>query len=115
MAALRRAALLERFLYQGEWLAARKRGLLHRLDLATSRDCAEKIYVQHRLREHGAELWRWLEGGASLYVCGDATRMAPDVHAALREVVATHGARSADAAEEYLRDLAADRRYLRTY
>lgn len=101
------------FLYQGEWLAARKRGLLHRLDLATSRDQAQKIYVQHRLREHGAELWRWLEGGASLYVCGDATRMAPDVHAALREVVATHGARSADAAEEYLRDLAADRRYLR--
>ena len=101
------------FLYQSEWLAARKRGLLQRLDLATSRDQPEKIYVQHRLREHGADLWRWLEGGAVIYVCGDATRMAPDVHAALRDVVATHGGRTADAAEEYLRDLAADRRYLR--
>jgi sulfite reductase (NADPH) flavoprotein alpha-component len=101
------------FLYQAEWLAARKRGLLHRLDLAASRDQAEKVYVQHRLREHGAELWRWIEGGASIYVCGDATRMAPDVHAALRDVAQAHGGHSADAAQAYLDELVAARRYLR--
>ncbi|MGD9598602.1 MAG: assimilatory sulfite reductase (NADPH) flavoprotein subunit [Steroidobacteraceae bacterium] len=101
------------FLYQSEWLAARKRGLLHRLDLAASRDQAEKVYVQHRLREHGAELWRWIDGGAALYVCGDATRMAPDVHAALRDVVRAHGGRTGEAADEYLAGLVADRRYLR--
>jgi len=101
------------FLYQAEWLAARRQGLLHRLDLAASRDQAEKIYVQHRLREHGAELWRWIEGGASLYVCGDATRMAPDVHAALREVAQAHGGHSAESAQAFLDELVAARRYLR--
>lgn len=101
------------FLYQAEWLAARKRGLLQRLDLAASRDQAEKIYVQHRLREQGAELWRWIAGGASLYVCGDATRMAPDVHAALVDVVQTHGGHSNESAQAFLNDLVAERRYLR--
>lgn len=101
------------FLYQAEWLAARKRGRLHRLDLAASRDQPEKVYVQHRLREHGAGLWRWIEGGATLYVCGDATRMAPDVHDALAEVVRTHGGRDDEAAQAYLNELAAERRYLR--
>ena len=101
------------FLYQAEWLAARRQGLLHRLDLAASRDQAEKIHVQHRLREHGAELWRWIEGGASLYVCGDATRMAPDVHAALREVAQAHGGHSAESAQAFLDELVAARRYLR--
>ncbi len=101
------------FLYQAEWLAARKRGLLQRLDLAASRDQAEKVYVQHRLREQGAELWRWIAGGASLYVCGDATRMAPDVHAALVDVVQTHGGHSNESAQAFLGDLVAGRRYLR--
>ncbi|MGE0582906.1 MAG: assimilatory sulfite reductase (NADPH) flavoprotein subunit [Steroidobacteraceae bacterium] len=101
------------FLYQAEWLAARKRGLLHRLDLAASRDQAEKVYVQHRLREQGAELWRWIEGGASVYVCGDAARMAPDVHAALLDVAQVHGGQTDDAAQAYLSELVAARRYLR--
>jgi sulfite reductase (NADPH) flavoprotein alpha-component len=101
------------FLYQLEWQDALKRGALHRLDLAFSRDQADKVYVQHRLREHGRALFDWLEGGAHLYVCGDASRMARDVHAALREVVATHGGLDGDAADDYLNALQAQGRYAR--
>jgi sulfite reductase (NADPH) flavoprotein alpha-component len=101
------------FLYQTEWLAALKKGLLHRLDVAFSRDTAEKVYVQHRLRERGAEVWQWLESGAHVYVCGDAERMAPDVQAALVEIVAVHGGRSTQDAEAYVAALGAARRYLR--
>jgi sulfite reductase (NADPH) flavoprotein alpha-component len=105
--------LSSEFLYQTEWLEARRDGSLHRLDVAFSRDQPAKVYVQDRIREQGAELLRWLEGGAHVYVCGDAQRMAPDVHAALREVLVTHGGRSADDAEAELAALAADRRYAR--
>ncbi len=101
------------FLYQLEWQEAVRRGNLHRIDLAFSRDRAGRYYVQDRLREAGGDLYAWLEGGASLYVCGDAERMAPDVHAALLEVVRRHGGLDADGAESYLRRLADDRRYLR--
>lgn len=101
------------FLYQAEWLEALKRGELTRLDVAFSRDQAEKIYVQHRLLERGAELYRWLQDGASIYVCGDAERMAGDVHAALARIVETHGGLDHEGAEEYLTALAGDRRYLR--
>ena len=101
------------FLYQAEWLDAQKRGTLHRLDVAFSRDQQHKIYVQHRLREQGADVYRWLEEGASLYVCGDATDMAPDVHAALRELIVRHGGHDAESAEAYLANLASERRYLR--
>jgi sulfite reductase (NADPH) flavoprotein alpha-component len=101
------------FLYQSEWLDWRKRGLLTRMDVAFSRDQAQKIYVQHRMREHGAELWSWLEDGAYVYVCGDAQHMAPDVHAALLEIVAAHGGRSRDDAAEYLLQMQRDRRYQR--
>lgn len=105
---------LERdFLYQAEWLEAAKKKQLHRLDVAFSRDQAAKIYVQHRLRENGAELFRWLEDGAHLYVCGDAERMAHDVHAALLEIVAQHGGRSADGAKDYVAELVAQKRYAR--
>lgn len=105
---------LERdFLYQAEWLEAAKKKQLHRLDGAFSRDQAAKVYVQHRLRENGAELFRWLEDGAHLYVCGDAERMAHDVHAALLEIVATHGGRSAEEAHEYVNELVAQKRYAR--
>ncbi len=105
---------LERdFLYQAEWLDALKKKHLHRLDVAFSRDQAAKLYVQHRLREHGAELFRWLDGGAHLYVCGDAERMAPDVHAALLEIVATHGGRTPEQAQEYVAGLVAQKRYAR--
>ncbi|MEG3192163.1 assimilatory sulfite reductase (NADPH) flavoprotein subunit [Lysobacter sp. D1-1-M9] len=101
------------FLYQTEWQQALGSGQLQRLDLAFSRDQAEKIYVQHRLREHGRALYDWLEGGAHLYVCGDATRMAKDVHAALIDVVAEHGGRSREDAEAYINTLQQQGRYAR--
>ena len=101
------------FLYQLEWQDALKRGTLHRLDLAFSRDQGHKIYVQHKLREHGRDLFDWLENGAHLYVCGDATRMAKDVHAALLEAIAEHGGKSAEDASEYLNGLQAHGRYAR--
>ncbi len=101
------------FLYQAEWLDWRKRRVLTQLDVAFSRDRAEKTYVQHRIGERGAELWRWIEEGAHLYVCGDAERMAPDVHEALIGVIARHGARSVDNAREFLLDLQRTRRYQR--
>lgn len=101
------------FLYQLEWQQARKRGVLTRLDVAFSRDQAEKVYVQHRIREHGGELWRWLEGGAHLYVCGDADRMAPDVNTALVEVAIRHGNKSRTDAEAWLKQLMSEGRYAR--
>lgn len=101
------------FLYQAEWLRYREQGLLTRLDVAFSRDQAHKVYVQDRLREQGAELYAWLEEGAHFYVCGDATRMAGDVEAALVDVIATHGGRDEDRAREYVVALRRDGRYLR--
>ncbi len=101
------------FLYQAEWLEALRLGELARLDVAFSRDQPDKRYVQHVLQEQGAALYDWLERGATLYVCGDAERMAPDVDAALAAVVARHGGLQPDAAREYLATLAAERRYLR--
>ncbi|WP_278370654.1 assimilatory sulfite reductase (NADPH) flavoprotein subunit [Vreelandella titanicae] len=101
------------FLYQNEWLAWRRQGLVDRLDVAFSRDQDEKIYVQHRLRENAAEVWRWLEKGAYLYVCGDAERMAPDVHEALLDVVVEAGGKSREAATDYLRELTRHKRYQR--
>jgi len=101
------------FLYQVEWQQALKSGQLHRIDLAFSRDQADKIYVQHRLREQGRRLYEWLEGGAHLYVCGDASRMAKDVHKALIEIVAEHGARAAEDAEAWLNLLIQQGRYAR--
>lgn len=105
--------LREDFLYQVEWQDALRRGSLHRLDVAFSRDQPQKIHVQQRLREAGAELYAWLAGGASLYVCGDARSMAPDVHAALLDIAASHGGMDVDQAGEWLTGLAADGRYLR--
>ncbi len=101
------------FLYQLEWQAALKDGSLHRLDLAFSRDQPQKIYVQDRLRERGRELYDWLENGAHLYVCGDATRMAKDVHAALVDLVAEHGGREREQAVEYVDALQQQGRYAR--
>jgi sulfite reductase (NADPH) flavoprotein alpha-component len=101
------------FLYQLEWQDAVKKGHLHRLDVAFSRDKAPKSYVQDRIVEQGKELFAWLEGGAYLYVCGDADRMAPDVEAALVDVVAEHGGYDRESAQAYVRRLADERRYLR--
>jgi sulfite reductase (NADPH) flavoprotein alpha-component len=101
------------FLYQTEWQGWLKDGLLTRMDVAFSRDGERKVYVQDRLRERGAEVYRWLEEGAHVYVCGDAERMAPDVHAALQDIVRQHGGRSADAAAEYVKTLQREKRYQR--
>ncbi|MFG1923470.1 molybdopterin-dependent oxidoreductase [Cryptosporangium sp. NPDC048952] len=99
--------------YADELEQLRADGTLTRLDTAFSRDQRAKIYVQDRMREHGAQLWSWLRDGAHFYVCGDARRMAKDVDAALREVVATHGNLSSDDAATYVKQLSADRRYVR--
>jgi len=102
------------FLYQAEWQDAVKRGVLSRFDLAFSRDRSiAREYVQDRLRRVGKELYSWLENGAYLYVCGDASRMAPDVNAVLIDIVAEHGGKSRDDADACVRRLADDRRYLR--
>ena len=101
------------FLYQLEWQQALKDGALHRLDVAFSRDQAEKRYVQHVLHEHGAELYDWLAGGAHIYVCGDAAQMAKDVHAALADIIAIHGGKTPEAAQAWLSELLQDGRYAR--
>ena len=106
-------SLYHDFLYQLEWQQALKRNALHRLDVAFSRDQDQKIYVQHRLNEAGKDLYAWLSNGAYLYVCGDATAMAPDVHAALLDVVREQGGMDADDAQAWVADLTADGRYLR--
>jgi len=103
------------FLYGDEFLAAQNSGLLHKLSTAFSRDQAEKIYVQHRMEEEGAELYRWLDEGAFFYVCGDAKRMAKDVHASLVTIVAKHGGRTLDQAEEWVSETLVkdEKRYLK--
>jgi sulfite reductase (NADPH) flavoprotein alpha-component len=98
------------FLYQTEWQDALRRKELHRLDLAFSRDQADKIYVQQRLRTRGRDLYDWLQNGAHLYVCG-AIGMGKDVHAALLDVVREHGGLDEDGAREYLTQLHAEGRY----
>lgn len=101
------------FLYQAEWLDYRKRGVLHRIELAFSRDQKDKVYVQHRMREHGRELYGWLQEGAHVYVCGDAQRMASDVQEALLQILQEHGGHSAERAAEELLELQRARRYQR--
>ena len=101
------------YIYQDELLAWHESGLLTHLDLAFSRDQAEKIYVQTRMLEKGAELFAWLEEGASFYVCGDASRMAKDVDKALYEIVVKHGGMSAERAGDYIDQLKKEKRYLR--
>jgi len=101
------------FIYRAELEAWQQQGVLTRLDLAFSRDGAEKVYVQDRMRAAGADLFAALEAGGHFYVCGDAQRMAPDVEAALLEVIAEHGGLDAAGAQEYLARLRRERRYLR--
>ncbi|WP_345046874.1 molybdopterin dinucleotide binding domain-containing protein, partial [Microbacterium invictum] len=101
------------FYYRDELLAMHDDRFLTRLDLAFSRDQRQKVYVQHRMLEHGARLWSWLQDGASLYVCGDAARMARDVDDTLLDILARHGGMSAEEAAEYRRVLVAEHRYVR--
>jgi len=101
------------FIYQDELKAWQESGLLTRMDLAFSRDQAEKIYVQTRMLEQGAELYAWLQEGAYFYVCGDASRMAKDVDKALYEVITQFGGLSAERAADYVDQLKKEKRYLR--
>ncbi|AQS37952.1 sulfite reductase (NADPH) alpha subunit [Shewanella psychrophila] len=99
------------FLYQTEWQQYLKDGSLSRIDLAFSRDQAHKIYVQHRIAEQGEELWKWLESGAHFYICGDAERMAKDVHQALLDIAVKFGGKTEEEAEAYFENLRSDKRY----
>ena len=101
------------FLYEDQLTAWRDDGLLTRLDTAFSRDQADKIYVQDRMRENGSELFSWLEDGGSFFVCGDASRMAKDVDVALHEIVESQGKMSASDAKAYVKKLKDDGRYSR--
>ncbi len=101
------------FYYQDELQGMQRDGLLNHLSLAFSRDQAQKVYVQDRIREQGTELWRWLQDGARLYICGDASHMAKDVDQALRQVAQTHGGLGVEGAVEYWRQLSEQKRYLR--
>jgi sulfite reductase (NADPH) flavoprotein alpha-component len=103
------------FLYGQELLDYQKQGKLQRLDLAFSRDQASKIYVQHRMLENAKELWSWLQNGAYFYVCGDAKRMAKDVHQALITIAQQQGALSPEAADAYVNStlMRTEKRYLR--
>ncbi len=103
----------EDFLYQIEWQRHLRQGSLARLDVAFSRDGAVKHYVQDRLRQRALDVYAWLEEGAHVYVCGDAQRMAKDVHRALVEVIADSSGRAAEAAEDYLFELKREGRYQR--
>jgi len=99
------------FLYQVEWQNYLKSGLLTKMDVAFSRDQAEKIYVQDRLKENASEVFAWLERGAHLYICGDANRMAKDVHQTLLDIIAEHGQLNTEQAEDYLKSLRSNKRY----
>jgi sulfite reductase (NADPH) flavoprotein alpha-component len=99
------------FLYREELESWVSEGVLHRLDTAFSRDQAEKIYVQHRMLEAAEELFGWLEQGAYFYICGDASRMAKDVDAALHQVVEKAGGKSAEEAAAYVEELKKSKRY----
>ncbi len=101
------------FLYQLEWQEHLKNGALTRLDVAFSRDQLDKVYVQHRMKERAKDLYAWLEEGAHFYVCGDATRMAADVHEALVSIVQEQAAVTREAAEAYIEDLKKSKRYQR--
>lgn len=101
------------YIYSDELEAMHGDGLLNRLDLAFSRDQADKVYVQHRMVEHGRALFDWLERGAHFYVCGDATRMARDVDEALHQVIAEQGGMDEDAARDYVNAMKKAKRYAR--
>ncbi|MFG3268999.1 molybdopterin-dependent oxidoreductase [Streptomyces luteogriseus] len=101
------------FYYEDELTALLDEGALTRLDTAFSRDQRNKVYVQDRMREHGPELWHWLCDGARFYVCGDASRMAKDVDRALRDVAMAHGGLGEAEAAAYVKQLAAEKRYVR--
>lgn len=104
---------VEDFLYQVEWQRYVKDGLLTHISLAWSRDQAQKVYVQDKLREEGEQVWRWIEDGAHIYVCGDANHMARDVEQALLDIISQYGNMDNESADEFLSELRVERRYQR--
>jgi len=101
------------FLYQTEWQKWLKDGVLTRMDVAFSRDTAEKVYVQHRMLEQSKELFQWLQEGAHIYICGDEKNMAHDVHQTLIDIIENEGSLSREEAEAYLADMQQQKRYQR--
>jgi sulfite reductase (NADPH) flavoprotein alpha-component len=99
------------FLYEEEFTAFQSEGSLHKFDVAFSRDQAQKIYVQDKMRENAAELWAWLQEGAHFYVCGDGARMAKDVDTELHRIAETHGGKSPEEAAAYVESLKKEKRY----
>ncbi len=103
----------ENFYYRDDLEDMVRDGFLNRLDLAFSRDQADRVYVQHKMLDYGADVWRWLDDGGHFYVCGDASRMAKDVDSALTAIIRKHGSMSEEGAHDYKRELVADKRYVR--
>ncbi|MDQ8187153.1 sulfite reductase subunit alpha [Pelagicoccus sp. SDUM812002] len=101
------------YLYQEQLSEYQASGVLTKLDTAFSRDQEQKVYVQDRMREKGAELYEWLETGGHFYVCGDASRMAKDVDTALHHVIAEHGKKTEEEAAAYVEAMKKSKRYLR--
>ncbi|MCG3084200.1 assimilatory sulfite reductase (NADPH) flavoprotein subunit [Anoxybacillus sp. LAT_35] len=101
------------FLYQTEWQAWLKNGVLTKMDVAFSRDTDKKVYVQHRMIEQSKQLFRWLQDGAVVYVCGDKQRMARDVHETLIHIIAQEGNMTREQAEAYIADMQQQKRYQR--
>ncbi|WP_099037478.1 bifunctional nitrate reductase/sulfite reductase flavoprotein subunit alpha [Mycobacterium neglectum] len=104
---------IENFYYRDDLENMARDGFLSRLDLAFSRDQADRVYVQHKMLDRGADVWRWLDDGGHFYVCGDATRMARDVDVALTTIIEKHGRMSQERAREFKRELVAAKRYVR--
>jgi sulfite reductase (NADPH) flavoprotein alpha-component len=101
------------YYYGEEFEELKKQNFLTHLHCAFSRDKEHKVYVQHRMQENAAELWRWLDAGAYFYVCGDALKMAKDVDAALRTIVQEQSGKSPEEAQAYVEQMKADKRYKR--
>jgi sulfite reductase (NADPH) flavoprotein alpha-component len=101
------------FLYEDELTNYQQQGVLTRLDTAFSRDGTAKDYVQHRMLENGQELWNWFNQGGYFFICGDAKRMAKDVHETLIKIVAEHSGCSTEKAQEYLQNMVKQGRYCR--
>jgi sulfite reductase (NADPH) flavoprotein alpha-component len=99
------------FLYQVEWQKYLKSGVLTRMDVAFSRDQQEKVYVQDKLKQNAADVWQWLQDGAYIYVCGDASRMAKDDNDALIAIAEEQGGKSREEAEQFINQLRKDKRY----
>lgn len=101
------------FLYQLEWQSYVKDGLLHQIDLAWSRDREQKVYVHHKIRQHAALFWQWLQEGAHIYVCGDAQKMAKDVEQSILQLIEEQANMNVEQAEEYMNQLRIEKRYQR--